>query len=219
MAKILIADDEPSILQVMKSGLEKDGHSVSAFESVDQINMEKLNCYDLFLLDVMMPGTDGFTFCKQIRELVSCPILFLTAKTQEQDVVYGLALGADDYITKPFRISELRARIHAHLRREHREKHDLFCIGNARFDLSAKALSVGEMHIPLTKGEYAICEYMARYRGQVFSKEQIYEAVFGFDAEGDSSTIAVHIKNIRAKLEVADCHAIETAWGIGYRWV
>lgn len=219
MAKILIADDETAILNIMKAGLEKDGHIVSAYDSADKINKEKLGYYDLLLLDVMMPGTDGFTFCKQVRELVSCPIVFLTAKTQEQDIVFGLALGADDYITKPFRMAELRSRVNAHLRREYRGKHSIFSAGNARFDLSAKTLHIHDRQIPLTKGEYAICEHMARYRGQVFSKEQIYEAVFGFDAEGDSTTVAVHIKNIRAKLAETACQPIETVWGIGYKWV
>ncbi|MFP3153452.1 response regulator transcription factor [Lachnospiraceae bacterium ZAX-1] len=219
MAKILIADDESAILDIMKSGLEKDGHIISAFESVEKISTDKLSYYDLLLLDVMMPGTDGFAFCKQVRGIVNCPILFLTAKTQEQDIVYGLALGADDYITKPFRMAELRARVNAHLRREHREKHSVFCMGNARFDLLAKTLYIHETQMPLTKGEYAICEYMARHKGQVFSKEQIYESVFGFDAEGDSSTVAVHIKNIRAKLAKTKYQPIETVWGIGYKWV
>lgn len=219
MAKILMVDDEPAIIDIMKTGLEKDGHIVTAFNSAEKVNKEKLGYYDLLLLDVMMPGTDGFAFCQQIRELVDCPILFLTAKTQEQDIVYGLALGADDYITKPFRMAELRARVNAHLRRETREKHSIFSTGNARFDLSAKTLTINETHIPLTKGEYAICEYMARYKGQVFSKEQIYESVFGFDAEGDSTTVAVHIKNIRAKLAEIEYQPIETVWGIGYKWV
>lgn len=218
MARILIADDEISILDIMKSGLEKDGHIISAFDSVEKIDKDKLGYYDLLLLDVMMPGTDGFTFCKQVRQLVDCPILFLTAKTQEQDIIYGLALGADDYITKPFRISELRARVNAHLRREHREKHSLLNAGDAWFDLSAKTLNINETQIPLTKGEYTICEYMARHKGQVFTKEQIYEAVFGFDAQGDSTTVAVHIKNIRAKLAETGYQPIKTVWGIGYKW-
>ena len=219
MAKILIIDDEPAILDIMKIGLEKDGHTVSTSETAENVNKDKLNYYDLLILDVMMPVTGGFTFCRQIRKLVNCPILFLTAKTQEQDIVYGLALGADDYITKPFRMAELRARVNAHLRRESREKHSTFSTGNARFDVSAKTLNINETHIPLTKGEYAICEYMARHKGQVFSKVQIYEAVFGFDAEGDSTTVAVHIKNIRAKLAETKYQPIETVWGIGYKWV
>jgi len=219
MAKILIVDDEPAILDIMKTGLEKDGHIISAFETTDKINKDRLGYYDLLLLDVMMPGTDGFTFCKQVREFVNYPILFITAKVQERDIVYGLALGADDYITKPFRMAELRARVNAHLRRENREKHSMFNVGNARFDLSSKTLNVDGKIISLTKGEYTICEYIALHKGQVFSKEQIYEAVFGFDAEGDSTTVAVHIKNIRAKLAKTDYQPIETVWGIGYKWV
>ena len=219
MAKILVVDDEQAILYIIKTGLEKDGHVVSTFESVDMIDNKELNYYDLLILDVMMPGTDGFTFCQQARKIVSCPILFLTAKVQEQDIVYGLALGADDYITKPFRISELRARVNAHLRRENREKHSVFSVGLARFDLSSKTLAIDETTIPLTKGEYAICEYLARNKGQVFTKEQIYEEVFGFDAEGDSTTIAVHIKNIRVKLTNSSYQPIETVWGIGYKWI
>jgi Response regulators consisting of a CheY-like receiver domain and a winged-helix DNA-binding domain len=219
MAKILVVDDEPAILYIIKTGLEKDGHVVTTFENVENIDHRELGYYDLLLLDVMMPGTDGFAFCQQVRKLVSCPILFLTAKVQEQDIVYGLALGADDYITKPFRIAELKARVNAHLRRENREKHNVFSVGLARFDLSAKTLSVNEVTIQLTKGEYAICEYLARNKGQVFTKEQIYEEVFGFDAEGDSATIAVHIKNIRMKLGDTEYQPIETVWGIGYKWV
>ena len=180
MEKILVADDETAILHIIKAGLEKDGHIVSIFANVEQVNSEKLVYYDLLLLDVMMPGTDGFTFCQQVRDLVHCPILFLTAKTQEQDIVYGLALGADDYITKPFRIAELRARVNAHLRRENREKHSVFRVGAIRFDISAKILKINENQIVLTKGEYSICEYLARNKGQVFSKDQIYEAVFGW---------------------------------------
>ena len=129
-----------------------------------------------------MPGTDGFEFCKQIRNMVDCPILFLTAKTLEEDILFGLG------------------------------------IGDIRFDLSAKVLYVSEQPVPLTKSEYSICEYLAKNRGQVFTKEQIYEAVFGFDGIGDNSTISTHIKNIRAKLEHFKISPISTVWGIGYKW-
>lgn len=220
MANILVIDDEPAILKLIKNGLRKDGHHITTYESADMVSREHLGQYELVLLDVMMPGTDGFEFCKEIRKLVSCPILFLTAKTQEQDLVYGLALGGDDYITKPFRMAELRARVNAHLRREGREKHTILHSGEARFDLSAKLLYVHETEVPLTKGEYEICEFLARHKGQVFSKEQIYETIFGYDAEGDSATtLAVHIKNIRAKLSALEYSPLETVWGIGYKWV
>lgn len=120
MAKILAVDDEPAILEMIESILNKDGHLVTKVSNPLKINMEELHRYDLILLDIMMPGIDGFELCKRIRILVDCPILFLTAKTEENSLVNGLSLGADDYISKPFGVMELRARINAHLRREHR---------------------------------------------------------------------------------------------------
>lgn len=167
-----------------------------------------------------MPDIDGFTFCKKIRDIFNAPILFLTAKTLEDEVLYGLGIGGDDYITKPFRIKELRARVKAHLRRESRENHDyLFSEdGNIKFDLSAKKLVVYEKEIPLTHSEYKICELLIQNRGHVFSREQIYERVFGFYGESADNTIVVHVKNIRVKLSEAGVNPIQTVWGIGYKW-
>lgn len=218
MAKILAVDDEEMILQLIKNGLQKDNHTVTVFSSPKQVLPETLNRYDLIILDVMMPEVDGFTFCKTIRNYVDCPVLFLTAKTMENDITYGLGLGADDYLTKPFRIAELRARVNAHLRREKRERHGTLSFEHIKIDLSAKEIRVDNEQIFLTKSEYLICEYLAKSRGQVFSKEQIYEAVFGFDGESDNSTIATHVKNIRAKFVVAGVSPIATVWGIGYKW-
>lgn len=160
----------------------------------------------------------GFSFCEKIRTVVDCPILFLTAKVMETNIMNGLNLGGDDYITKPFGTGELRARVNAYLRREKREKHSILCASGARFDLSAKEVSVSSQVVPLTKSEYSICEFLAKNRGQVFSKDQIYEAVFGYDGESDLSTIAAHVKNLRAKLAVYDLSPITTVWGIGYKW-
>ena len=218
MANILAVDDEPDILALIKRVLEKDNHLVSAVESPDQINLKTLNYYNLILLDVMMPGTDGFTFCQKVRDMVDCPILFLTAKAMESDVMYGLGLGADDYIKKPFSTGELRARVNAHLRRENREKRNALHLNGLEFNLGAKEVTVNGQKAPLTKIEYGICEFLAKNHGQVFSKEQIYEAVCGYDAEGDSFTVAVHIKNIRAKLAAFQLAPISTVWGIGYKW-
>lgn len=218
MAMILVVDDEMAILELIKNGLQKDGHMVSVYGAAEQVPLDKLKHYDLMILDIMMPGMDGFAFCEKIRPLVDCPILFLTAKTMENDITFGLGLGADDYLTKPFRMTELRARINAHLRRESRERHTSLVLGSVRIDLSAKELQVDHTPVPLTKSEYLICEYLARNKGQVFSKEQIYEAVFYLDGESDSSTIATHIKNIRAKLAKQNVQPIVTVWGIGYRW-
>ena len=165
-----------------------------------------------------MPGMDGFSLCWKIRDRVDCPILFLTAKTAEKDLMEGLGIGGDDYITKPFGIGELRARVSAHLRREHREKRHMIHIGEVQFSLQEKRVFRQDTEVSLTKGEYEICEYLALNRGQVFSKERILEHVFGFDGDSNSSAITEHVKNIRAKFQVFGMNPIETVWGIGYRW-
>ena len=218
MAKILAVDDDTAILDMIGTILNKDGHLVTKVSNPLEINMEKVNLYDLILLDIMMPGMDGFALCSRIRKLVDCPILFLTAKTEESSLVNGLSLGADDYISKPFGVMELRARVAAHLRREHREHSVRMVVGNVCFHLSFKQMMVDDKEIPLTKAEYEICEFLARNRGQVFSKEQILEQVFGFDSESNESTITTHIKNIRTKLADFPCMPIKTVWGIGYKW-
>lgn len=139
-------------------------------------------------------------------------------KTEENSLVNGLSLGADDYISKPFGVMELRARINAHLRREHREHSVRMVLGRVCIQISQKKLLVDDKELPLTKAEYEICEFLAKNRGQVFSKEQILEAVFGFDNESNDSTIITHIKNIRAKIADYDYMPIKTVWGIGYKW-
>lgn len=219
MARLLVIDDEKAILDLVKNSLEKDGHIVTVCESTADVTINTLKNYDLILLDIMMPDVDGFMFCKKIRGIVDCPILFLTAKVMETDIIYGLGIGADDYITKPFRIGELRARVTAHLRRERREHHNTLGFEQEiKFDLSSKELFMKGKKVDLTKSEYEICEYLARNRGQVFTREQIYEAVFGFDGNSDNSTIATHIKNIRSKLAGYGVTPINTVWGVGYRW-
>lgn len=218
MIRILAVDDDREILMLMKRALEREGYEVDTVEDPNTLQTESLERYQLILLDVMMPGTDGFTLCRRIRELVDCPILFVTAKTEEKDLMYGLGIGGDDYIVKPFGIGELRARVVAHLRRENREKRHVMRMGDLAFSLQAKQLFYKEQEISLTKSEYAICEYLALNRGCVFSKEQIYEHVFGYDGEADSSAITEHVKNIRAKLQKYGETPIETVWGIGYRW-
>ena len=218
MTHILVVDDDQPILELIKNGLRKDGYLITACQTAADVDMQKLHLYDINLLDVMMPGVDGFEYCKKIRNIVDCPILFLTAKTLEEDILYGLGIGADDYITKPFRIAELRARVNAHLRREQREHHSTLTFEKIKVDLAGKELWVAGNRVTLTKSEYLICEYLARNKGQVFTKEQIYEAVFGLDGDSDNSTIATHIKNIRAKLEKLNIQPISTVWGIGYKW-
>jgi len=218
MAKILAVDDEKDILVLIKNALAKDEHLVTAISDASEVNKMDLGTFDLLLLDVMMPVMDGFTLCREIRHAVDCPILFLTAKSLEEDLMYGLGLGADDYIIKPFGIGELRARINAHLRREKRERRNILYLDKVLINLSGKELFVNEEKVMLTKSEYEICEFLARNRGQVFSKERIYETVFGYDGKSDSTAITEHIKNIRSKLHVFDVDVIDTVWGIGYKW-
>lgn len=219
MAHILVIDDENAMLQLIKRIFEKAGHCVTLQANAKAALDMDFRRYDLVLLDIMMPDIDGFELCDQIRSRVDCPIIFLTAKTQEADVVRGLGLGGDDYITKPFGTNELRARVNAHLRRDTREKKYAVSISGVTFHLNAKKAEVNSIGLPLTKSEYEICEYLALHRGQVFSREQIYEAVFGFDGESDDSVISTHVKNIRAKLATVELSPIETVWGVGYKWV
>lgn len=215
--KILVIDDEIEICELIKNALKKQGYEVTIKNDVIDIN-DDFTEFDLILLDVMMPEIDGFTFCKQVRDKVDCPIVFITAKTMEDDVVEGLSIGGDDYIKKPFSISELRARVDAHLRREYREHKQILQVDELKFNLKSKELYYDDEKIHLTKGEYTICEYLAKNRGQVFSLEQIFIKIYGYDKESDNSCIREHIKNIRAKLiKYIDC-PIETVWGIGYKW-
>ena len=218
MAYILAVDDDPDLRALLKTALERDGHQVTALPNGAAVTAEHCRWADCILLDVMMPGEDGFDTCRRIRALADCPILFLTAKTGEADVLTGLGLGGDDYLTKPFRVAELRARVAAHLRREGRVPRTRLRRGGLDFDLGERAVYAGERPVRLTRGEYAICAHLAAHPGQTFTKEQLYEAVFGFDGTGEDSAVTEHIKNIWAKLRSVGENPIETVWGVGYKW-
>lgn len=218
MAHILVVDDDKDLCALLRTALERDGHQMSTRLSGREVDESACRWADCILLDVMMPGEDGFALCRRIRGLADCPILFLTAKTEEADVLTGLGLGGDDYLSKPFRIAELRARVAAHLRRESRAPRSRIRRGGLDFDLEERAVYCGEEPLHLTRGEYAICAHLAAHPAQTFTKEQIYEAVFGFDGTADSSAITEHIKNIRAKLRAVGLSPIQTVWGVGYKW-
>lgn len=218
MAHILAIDDDEAMLALIKNALKKDGHEVTCISRIADSLINRLSSYDLILLDVMMPDVDGYTFCREIRSLTDCPILFLTAKGLDEDVDFGFSMGADDYIKKPFSILELRARVNAHLRREQREKTSCFSVGYVRFFLTKKEAFAGDARLPFTRSEYEISLLLAKNHGQIYSREQIFENVFGYDRESDISAITEHIKNIRKKLAAAGVSPIETVWGIGYRW-
>jgi DNA-binding response OmpR family regulator len=217
MPRILVVDDEHDILALLSNALAVDGHNVVTVDHPAKLENLSLADFDLVIIDIMMPDIDGFELCKKLRPIIDCPILFLTAKTEEADALYGFGLGADDYITKPFKIAELRARVAAHLRREKRERRNNLVVGDVRFELLSGEVWVGQSIIPLTKSEHKLCLLLARNRKQVFSKERIYDSVFGLEKESSVSVITEHVRSIRSKF--GKHNPIETVWGVGYRWI
>lgn len=220
--RILIADDEPGIVQLLKDYFEIQEYQViearNGLEVLGQLNREP----DLILLDVNMPMLDGFEVCERIRSHVSCPILFLSAKIEEADRIKGLMLGGDDYILKPFSIDELGARVEAHLRREERKTTDkaVKIFDRIAIHYGDRCIYYEEQPLSLTKTEFGIVEMLSLSAGQVFSKEQLYERVRGFDGSADSSIVTEHVRRIRSKIgRYTDHKYIETVWGVGYRWI
>ncbi len=218
--KIMIVDDEQDILFLLR-----DYFSFNDYEVITALNtqeaMEKLNEKpDIILLDINMPKTNGLEFCKQIRNQTDCPIIFLTARAEEADILTGLAVGGDDYITKPFNIRELLGRVQAHLRREKRVKDNTEEKNSGlKIDYSGMNVSFNGKTIPFTKTEFEIIEFLSMNPGQVFDREKIYENVIGFNCDGDNTVITEHIRKIRNKFQSAGCSSyIETVWGLGYRW-
>ncbi len=218
MARILVVDDDAAITDLLSRVLARDGHAVDAANDPVSVPGLALSRYDLILCDVMMPGMDGFELVGRIRHLVDAPILFLTAKVAEEDAVFGLGLGADDYIRKPFGIVELRAKVGAHVRREERVRTHMLALGDVRVDLDARELSAHGSPVPLTPTEYAVCELLAMHRGQVLSREQIRERAFGWASDAGDDAISMHVSNARAKLRRANVDPIETVRGMGYKW-
>lgn len=219
--KILMVDDDAELLKMLQSYFEHKGYFIIKAGN-GQEAMEKLSMGpDIILLDVNMPKLDGIQVCRKIREKVSCPILFLTAKAEEQDRINGLLSGGDDYILKPFSLKELNARITAHLKREERRwKKTKYRFANGlMIDYTAKTINVEGNNIELTKTEYDIVEFLSMNPGQVFDKERIYEKIWGYDGQGGSRGITELIRRIRKKMsDYTETEFIETVWGMGYRW-
>ena len=218
MEHILVVDDETAICDVISKSLKRASFSVTTCTSAKEALALQLEHFDLMIFDVMMPDMDGFELCRNVREKVDCPILFLTAKTTEIDVIQGLAMGADDYIRKPFTPSELVSRINAHVRREKRIHHSVLTDGEIRFLLTAREVRVRNEIVPLTKMEYEICELMFRHRGQVFSREQILDRAGSYWTDSEPTAVIEHVKNIRKKFAPYHIDPIKTIWGIGYKW-
>lgn len=219
--KILIADDDTELVKMLRTFFELRSYTaITAADGAETLKMVERKP-DIILLDINMPRADGIEVCQRIRDKVSCPILFLTARADEQDRVNGLMSGGDDYILKPFSLKELEARIIAHLKREERrqKKSTYRFYGDLSIDYSAKNVQISGQDIELTKLEYSIIEFLSMNPGIVYDKERIYEKVCGYDAEGDSRVITELIRRIRKKFQkYTDTEYIETVWGIGYRW-
>lgn len=220
--KILVIDDDKELLKMLRRYFEiRNYEIVTAENGAEGLGKIKLQP-DIILLDVNMPGIDGIEVCCRIRDKVACPILFLTARVEEQDVVNGLLSGGDDYILKPFSLKELDARITAHLKREGRRKRTAECCfqGELSIDYKAKTVQIHSDYLEITKLEYGIIEFLSMNPGMVFDKERIYEKVCGLDAEGDSRVITELIRRIRNKFrKYTKTEYIETVWGMGYRWI
>ncbi len=219
--KILIADDEAMLVDILSAHLEREGYAVLRAKNSGEV-LDKLGARpDLIALDINMPGMDGLELCRAIRDAVSCPILFLTARISEQDKILGLQAGGDDYITKPFSLSELSARIQAHLRRDQRQRQNTSLISSHGLivDLTGRRVEWEGTEIRFSRREYEIIEFLVMNQNQIFDRERMYELIWGLDAEGDSRVIKEHIRKIRQKLlEVTGQDFIETIWGMGYRW-
>lgn len=215
---ILVIDDDLDLLQLIKRALEP-AYQVTTEDQAKTVDPNSLKHFDLILLDVMMPEMSGFEFLRLYREMIDVPVLFLTAKDFEEDKLEGFASGGDDYITKPFSIKELRARVDAHLRREKREKRQRLIDEEISCDLIAKTFYIREEVLELTPSEYELCLLLLRHKGQVFSKESIYGSIYGIDALGDShTTITERVKQIRSKFQKEQINPIQTVWGVGYKW-
>lgn len=221
--KVLVVDDEPRIIQFIRLNLEHDGFEVYEATSGPQA-LEKMRDQlpDLILLDVMMPDLDGFETLRLIREISTVPVIMLTAKGEEDDRVQGLELGADDYVTKPFSMNELTARIRAVLRRSDKRaiESDILRVADITLDRAGRVVTVGNNQIDLTPSEFGILAILMSAPGRAFSRLELLERMQGSAYEGYERTIDVHVRNLRTKIEadISEPQYIETVYGVGYRF-
>jgi DNA-binding response OmpR family regulator len=227
MSRILIIEDEESIAELEKDYLELSNFEVD-IEGDGEKGLQKAltGNYDMYILDLMLPGVDGFELCKRIREVKNVPILMVTAKKEEIDKIRGLGLGADDYITKPFSPSELVARVKAHLARYERLvqspaiKKNEISIRGLRIDKSSRRVWINGEEKVFTAKEFDLLAFLAENPNVIYSKEQLFETLWGEESIGDISTVTVHVNKIREKIELntSKPQYIETIWGVGYRF-
>ena len=219
--KILVVDDEKLLVKGIRFNLENEGYQVeSAYDGASAVELARNNDYDLILLDLMMPGLDGLSACMQIREFSSVPIIILTARDEDADKIIGLESGADDYITKPFNILELKARIRALLRRagQTARQAEQLTAGDITLDPERRIALLKDEPVELTAKEYDILELLMKNPNRVYSRGNLMDIVWGYTYAGDYRTVDVHIRRLREKLEKnpAEPEHIMTKWGVGY---
>lgn len=227
MSKILIVEDEDAIADIEKDYLELNGFEVTVCSDGTSGMAEALdNDYDIYILDVMLPGVDGFEICKTIREQKDTPIIMVSAKKEDIDKIRGLGVGADDYMTKPFSPSELVARVKAHLARYERlvssgkPSNDIIEIRGIKIDKTARRVFVNGEEKAFTTKEFDLLTFLAENPNHVYTKDELFKEIWDMDSIGDIATVTVHIKKIREKIEydTSKPQYIETIWGVGYRF-
>ena len=222
--KVLVVDDEKLIVKGIRFSLEQDGMEVDcAYDGEEALTLAKQNKYDMILLDVMLPKMTGFEVCQQIREFSGVPIVMMTAKGDDMDKILGLDYGADDYITKPFNILEVKARIKAIIRRtarkgEESESPRIVEKGGLRLDCDGRRVYIEGKEINLTAKEFEVLELLMKNPGKVYSREKLLKLVWGSDYPGDVRTVDVHIRRLREKIENVPGEPVyvRTKWGVGY---
>ncbi|MCR5249371.1 MAG: response regulator transcription factor [Lachnospiraceae bacterium] len=223
--RILIVDDEKAIVKGLRYSIEQDGMETDeAYDGEEALALARSNHYDLVLLDLMLPKIDGMEVCRQIREFSDVPIIFLTAKDTDMDKIMGFESGADDYITKPFNILEVKARIRVFVRRSRKKespaavKSSVIENGEFRFDIENRRLFIRGEEINLTSKEFDILELLVTHPGKVYSRENLKELVWGKEYSGDARTVDVHVRRLREKIEETPGAPkyVQTKWGVGY---
>ena len=225
--KVLVVDDEKLIVKGIRFSLEQEGMEVDvAYDGEEALEKAKNNPYDIILLDVMLPKLGGFEVCQQIREFSRVPILMLTAKGDDMDKILGLEYGADDYITKPFNILEVKARMKAIMRRtSHREEkaldEDIIADGDIRLEKSGRRCYILGREMNLTAKEYELMELLVSNPNKVYSREKLLTLIWGTDYPGDVRTVDVHIRRLREKIEgnPSEPKYVHTKWGVGYYYL
>jgi len=220
--KILVVDDEKLLVKGIKFNLENEGYQVdAAYDGLEAVELARSGNYDLIILDVMMPELDGLEACMRIREFSTIPIIMLTARGEDMDKIIGFEYGADDYITKPFNILELKARVRALLRRSalvSNVTNSVLTVGNITIDTEKRIATKKDEQVELTVKEFDVFELLSKNPGRVYSRETLLNIVWGYEYQGDIRTVDVHIRRLREKLEEnpAEPEHIMTKWGVGY---